>query len=92
MISKLLLFYNSDIGHQEKLQKNNHLQMPFFIQKPMISLLNVKNRWANILQTLMNQKNNDFNSLDKNGNIPTQFLLSSKNFGLGQSHSLALHS
>ena len=37
-------------------EKNNHLPWYFLIQKPIIFLLRVKNKWLNMFENLMNQK------------------------------------
>ena len=49
-----------DFGHQGFFEKNNHLLLMFLIWKHKLSLLGLKNRWANMLINLLNQKNNGF--------------------------------
>ena len=52
-----------EFGHQGIFEKNNHLPLMFLIWKHKLSLLGLKNRWANMLINLLNQKNNGFNKL-----------------------------
>ena len=48
------------IWSQGIFEKNNYLPLMFLILKHKLSLLGLKNRWANMLINLLNQKNNGF--------------------------------
>ena len=53
-------YFTLEFGHQGFFEKNNHLPLMFLIWKHKLSLLGLKNRWANMLINLLNQKNNSF--------------------------------
>ena len=53
-------YFTLEFGHQGFFEKNNQFPLMFLIWKQKLSLLGLKNRWANMLINILNQKNDGF--------------------------------